>query len=145
MPAADWILNGAIISNKLPTVSRADMTIPQRNYMGVSLHTTGEIALKLDNQDSTQTDWTVDTVNDYLKKNEIKIYYALAEPTLIECTEEQSTILEQLNNARTYKNITHIYSTDEVSPNMEVTYYKDMETVINNIQAMIISNASEEV
>ena len=35
----------------------------------------------------------------------------------------------------TYKNVTHIYSDDEVSPIVNVEYVKDLNTVINNIQA----------
>ena len=54
-------------------------------------------------------------------------------PVDIECTEEQSTILDQIENeAKTYKNVTHIYSTDEISPVIDVTYKKDIETLFAN-------------
>ena len=37
----------------------------------------------------------------------------------------------------TYKNITHIYSTDETSPIMNVEYAKDLNTQNNNLQNQI--------
>ena len=64
----------------------------------------------------------------------VYIDYVLVEPVDIECTEEQSTVLWDIEqNAKTYKNITHIYSTDNVSPKAEITYKKDIETLFNNI------------
>lgn len=54
-------------------------------------------------------------------------------PVDIECTEEQSTILFDIEqNAKTYKGVTHIYSTDEISPVIDVTYKKDIETLFAN-------------
>ena len=64
--------------------------------------------------------------------------YILAEPKDIECTVEQTEILDKIENeAKTYKNITHIYSTDEVEPILEGTYNKDIETMINNIATTV--------
>lgn len=63
----------------------------------------------------------------------VYVDYVLEEPQDIECTEEQSTILDQIENeAKTYKNVTHIYSTDEISPVIDVTYKKDIETLFAN-------------
>nr|DAN64959.1 MAG TPA: nucleoid-associated protein [Caudoviricetes sp.] len=86
-----------------------------------------------------------DELKSYLAENETYVDYPLETPIDIECTEEQSKILDELSNARTYKNITNIYSTDEVSPILNLDYAKDLDTVINNIQALAVSNASEEV
>ena len=63
----------------------------------------------------------------------IYVDYVLETPIDIECTEEQSTVLFDIEqNAKTYKNITHIYSTDNVSSYKEVTYKKDIETLFAN-------------
>lgn len=52
-------------------------------------------------------------------------------PVDIECTEEQSTILFDIErNAKTYKGVTHIYSNDAVSPNCYVEAVKDLTTLI---------------
>jgi len=61
----------------------------------------------------------------------VYVDYVLETPIEVECTAEQTEILEKIENeAKTYKNVTHIYSTDEISPNMKVTYFKDIETII---------------
>ena len=69
--------------------------------------------------------------------------YVLAEPLDIECTEEQSRILDELNNARTYKNVTNI-TTDSIAI-LDLDYAKDLETLLNNTQALAVNNASEGV
>lgn len=63
----------------------------------------------------------------------VYVDYVLETPQDIECTEEQSTILWDIEqNAKTYDKVTHIYSTDNVSPVIEVAYKKDIETLFNN-------------
>ena len=67
--------------------------------------------------------------------------YILSEPEDIECTAEQTEILDKIENeAKTYKGVTHIYSTDKISPIFEGTYNKDIETMINNISKEVIAN-----
>lgn len=61
----------------------------------------------------------------------VYVDYVLEEPQDIECTPEQTEILDKIENeAKTYKGVTHIYSTDKVEPNMKVTYLKDIEMMI---------------
>lgn len=68
-----------------------------------------------------------------------KIYYKLAEPELIECTETQSKVLDEIyNKAHTYKNITNISAeSSEVNPIVNVKYLKDTETEHKKLQAQI--------
>ncbi len=71
----------------------------------------------------------------------VYIDYVLLEPEDIECTPEQTEILDKIENeAKTYKGVTHIYSTDKISPIFEGTYNKDIETMINNISKEVIAN-----
>lgn len=58
--------------------------------------------------------------------------YELATPTYLLCTDEQVQALEAYCKARTYKNITHLYSEDEVPGYVDMTYYKDLETYLGN-------------
>ena len=60
----------------------------------------------------------------------VYVDYILAEPNNIECTSEQVEKLNKLENAKTYKGVTHIYSMDKVNPNMKVRYLKDIEMMI---------------
>lgn len=75
----------------------------------------------------------------YLQDNELTIYYKLAEPKLLECTETQSKELDEIyNKIHTYKNITNILAESaEVNPIINVKYLKDTETEHNKLQAQI--------
>lgn len=68
-----------------------------------------------------------------------KIYYFLEEPKLLECTDTQSKVLDEIyNKAHTYKNITNISAeSSEVNPIASVKYLKDPETEHNKLQAQI--------
>lgn len=68
-----------------------------------------------------------------------KIYYFLEEPKLLECTETQSKVLDEIyNKAHTYKNITNILAESaEVNPIASVKYLKDAETEHNKLQVQI--------
>ena len=50
-------------------------------------------------------------------------------------TDEQKAVAKELKNAKTYDKITHIYSTDEISPVIDVTYKKNMEILFTNTLA----------
>lgn len=68
-----------------------------------------------------------------------KIYYLLEEPELIECTEAQNKVLDEIyNKSHTYKNITNISSESaEVNPIVSLKYLKDVEAEHNKLQAQI--------
>lgn len=68
-----------------------------------------------------------------------KIYYLLEEPELVECTEAQNKVLDEIyNKSHTYKNITNISAESvEVNPTLNIKYLKDAETEHNKLQAQI--------
>lgn len=70
----------------------------------------------------------------YEEGNPVYIWYKLATPEKLTCTEKQSAQLDDLLKTHTYKNVTHIYSTDKVSPKIKVVYRKDIETMFNKQQ-----------
>lgn len=94
---------------------------------------------------------TVENVNGLLKNmydngNPAIFYIEKASNKELDFTDEQKAVAKKIKETlHAYKNITHIYSTDETSPIMNVEYAKDLNTTISNIQALIINNASEEV
>lgn len=49
------------------------------------------------------------------------VYYKLATPIRIKFTDEQKTVAKEIKSATTYEGITHIYSTDEISPKLKTT------------------------
>lgn len=90
---------------------------------------------------------TSSELNAYLKarydaNDPVVIYYKLATPLNLELTEAQKAVREQ--KLHTYKNVTNINLSDELA-SIDVTYKKDLDTILNNLQAQIIANASEEV
>lgn len=85
-----------------------------------------------------------ENINAMLKKqydsgNEIYVLGQLLEPQLLECTETQSKVLDEIyNKAHTYKNITNISAESvEVNPTLNIKYLKDAETEHNKLQAQI--------
>ena len=66
------------------------------------------------------------------------IYYKLSTPTQLDFTDEQKAVAKQIKETlHTYKNVTHIYSDDEVSPIVNVEYAKDPNAQNNNLQNQI--------
>ena len=73
---------------------------------------------------------TVDELKSYLKAQydagiPVVVYYKLATPTRLKFTEEQKAVAKELNNARTYKNVTNI-TTDSIAI-LDLDYAKDLE------------------
>lgn len=90
---------------------------------------------------------TSSELNAYLKarydaNDPVVIYYKLTNAIDLELTEAQKAVREQ--KLHTYKNVTNINLSDELA-SIDVTYKKDLDTILNNLQAQIITNASEEV
>ena len=72
----------------------------------------------------------------YESGNPIKIYYILKTPELIECTSEQTQILEQLSNLYLYEGINYLYSTDDLSPIFQFSYDK----IVNDFKLYLSEN-----
>ena len=81
---------------------------------------------------ATVEEFKADLAQKYTEGNPIYVWYKLATPTKLACTEKQSAQLDDLLNTSTYKNVTHIYSTDKVSPIIKIVYKKDLDTILNN-------------
>ena len=73
---------------------------------------------------------SVDELKSYLAANETYVDYPLETPIDIECTEEQSKILDELNNARTYKNVTNI--TTDSKAILSLDYFAVTDEKIKN-------------
>lgn len=80
--------------------------------------------------------------------NEKVIYYVLETPEYIDCTAEQSTVLDKLyNNFKLQKGTNNIIVESEngVGVNLELEYMQDLQTRLNLLEAMCVSNVSQEV
>lgn len=120
-----------LLCNKLTTVTNLWNETENKNLIAI------RSALDLFN--IMLSDTTINTVEkfkswlseQYNAGTPVYVDYILETPTDRECTEEQSTILFDIEqNAKTYKGVTHIYSNDAVSPNCYVEAAKDLTTLI---------------
>lgn len=75
----------------------------------------------------------------------VVVEYELAEEEVETYTEEQQKAYEQIKNAKSYDGQTNIYCDNETSAIIEAEAYANINSIINNLQAQIISNASEGV
>ena len=89
----------------------------------------------------------------------VMIYYKLATPNRLKFTDEQKAVAKELNNARTYKNVTNI--TTDSKAVLSLDYAKDLETQNQKMQneideikqllsttqtsAMLLDNLQKEV
>ena len=62
----------------------------------------------------------------------VVVYYKLATPTRLKFTDEQKSVAKELNNARTYKNVTNI--TTDSKAILDLDYVKDQETQNQKMQ-----------
>lgn len=67
----------------------------------------------------------------------VEVYYKLATPIQLKFNEEQKVVVKELKNARTYKNVTNIYSTDKISPIINLDYAKDLETLLTSKESEV--------
>lgn len=91
-------------------------------------------AFYIKNAASTSQEFKDSLKNLYDNNSPIEIYYPLAIPEEIECTAEQSEILEQLQNIETDKG-TNIITTDTIAE-VKAKYYKDLETLFKKAGAL---------
>ena len=107
---------------------------------------------------------TIEDVNNWLKSQydagtPVIVYYKQQTPTRLPFTDEQKAVAKELNNARTYKNVTNI--TTDSKAILSLDYAKDQETQNQKIQneideikqllsttqtsAMLLDNLQKEV
>ncbi len=83
---------------------------------------------------------TLEEFKTYLKSQydtgtPVIIYYMLATPTRLKFTDEQKAVAKELNNARTYKNVTNI--TTDSKAILSLDYAKDLETLLTSKESEV--------
>lgn len=81
------------------------------------------------------------------KKGDAIIYYKATEPIYEDCTPSQSEVLDKLHKISLEKGVNNIFVESEngVTTELQLTYMQDLQSKLNQLEAMIVSNASEEV
>ena len=91
----------------------------------------------------------IETFKEFIKTkkeegNPLKIVYIRGEengsilyPLDLECTPEQTAVLNKLEQFSLQKGINHIFSDDELSPKFQLKYYQDMNILLDKINKNI--------
>lgn len=83
---------------------------------------------------------TANKVKTFLTENNVEFDYALAKPIYLDCTPKQVEILNKIEQeAKTYEEVTNIYTEDEVGAIIKTNTNVDLKTMFNNMQAQILA------
>lgn len=88
---------------------------------------------------ATATEWKAYVAQQYANGTPITIEYELAEPETVAYTEEQKAAKAEIDKLKTYKGVTHI--TTDSRAILDVSYKKDLEILINNINNAIVEGS----
>ena len=86
------------------------------------------------NADMT-TDEAIAHFKEILANNKLIAYYQLTTPICLPFTDEQKAVAKELNNARTYKNVTNI--TTDSKAILSLDYAKDLETLLTSKESEV--------
>lgn len=132
-----------IISNSYKTYIQDDLFNLKYKASGISNRSNNSEVIIRNDDITTITEFKAYLKSQYDAGTPVMIYYKLQTPTKLAFTEEQKAVAKELNNARTYKNVTNI--TTDSKAILSLDYAKDLETLLNNTQALAVNNASEGV
>lgn len=81
------------------------------------------------------------------KKGDAIIYYKTTEPIYEDCTPSQSEVLDKLHKISLEKGVNNIFVESEngVTTELQLAYMQNLQSKLNELEAMIVANASEEV
>ena len=83
---------------------------------------------------------TVDRMKTFLQNNDVGIYYELATPTKLACTEEQSAILDQLSELELFAGTNNIITAESLAL-MQMQYIADTQSYIDSK----LSNINQQI
>ena len=84
---------------------------------------------------------TLEQWQDFFNNNEVIVEYECNEYVEAYTDEQKQVYDEIVKTAKTYKTVTNIFSTNEVSPKFEIEYRQDIKSLINNVSQAVLNNA----
>lgn len=84
---------------------------------------------------------TVEQWRNFFNNNDVLFEYECEEYVEAYTDEQQAVYDEIVKTAKSYKTVTNIFSTNEVSPKFEVEYRQDIKSLINNVSQAVLNNA----
>ena len=108
--------------------------------------TTNQLRFVIDNSfiglvDNSDQEANQEKVSNWLKDNNIVVEEEVNEYVEAYTPEQQAVYDEIVKTAKTYKTVTNIFSTNEVSPKFEIEYRQDIKSLINNVSQAVLNNA----
>ena len=109
-------------------------------YIGIDNNIIG--VTDSDDNNAKLTKWKNWLANQYENGTPVTIETRLKEETITPYTDKQKKSHDKIEKeAKTYKTVTNIFSTNEVSPKFEVEYRQDIKALINNVSQAVLNNA----
>lgn len=134
------------ISNAFPAINWGNMynTVHSNKIIdGITTHNSANQIMFSTKDYLTLEEFKVYLVEQFTNGTPVYANYILSEPEYIDCTAEQIEQLEALEKAKTYYETTHIYSKDEIAPNVSLEYKKSNKLRLKNIENVILSLGGE--
>lgn len=126
-----------IICNKLKTTSAYNTFLKETGISGDDKYDAMIIYIE-ECKEMTVSEFNVYLKQQYDAGTPFIIYYKLATPIEFDFTDEQKVVAKQIKETlHTYKNVTHIYSNDEISPIFDIQYVKDINVENDRLQKQI--------
>lgn len=122
-------------SNNFKCTNTGDLVWKPRNYISYYPAYRGGSIMINHQGVTTLTDFKAWLKTQYDAGTPVIIYYMLATPTRLKFTDDQKAVVKELNNARTYKNVTNI-TTDSIAI-LSLDYAKDLETLLTSKESEV--------
>lgn len=112
------------------------------NELGISNYNDNGFLINIDKAD-TNFD-TLEKFETFLQNNEVYAYYKTTTPTKLACTEEQSAILDKLNELDMLNGTNNIITTEDIAL-LKLKYVVDTKTYIDNQINERLSNIENQI
>ena len=93
----------------------------------------GYINFRYDSITSLQN-WENYVAQQYANGTPVIVQYKLAEPDETNFTSEQQAVYNEIISEGTYNPVTHYSTNAVVNPDIDMSYYRDLPTIINNLE-----------
>lgn len=124
-----------VISNSYKAYKQDDLFNLKYKAYGISnRYNNSEVIIRNDDI-TTVADFKANLKSQYDAKTPVIVYYKQQTPTRLPFTDEQKAVAEELNNARTYKNVTNI--TTDSKAILSLDYAKDLETLLTSKESEV--------
>ena len=87
---------------------------------------------------------TLEELKQYLSTTNIKLYYKSTHETKLPCTEEQSAVLDELNNLNLFDGVNNIITAENIAK-LKLKYVADTKTYVDNQVNERLSNIENQI